>query len=196
MSSLLNEAEKCEVSELDGSNYSPWKYKGTMVQDHKGLWGSVGGSGTDEHNAKKSLALIGLSVKHSQIVLVMDCATVREAWRNLSNFYENSGLANKMHSTEELMTAKMADEDKVHTHAERLRSIFSKLGTINAAASDKQYKIALLQSLSKSYESVVVALENLIHTLSIEYIHASITREESRKPKCNDGDDANYGDER
>eukprot|EP00171_Calliarthron_tuberculosum_P003822 IDg3822t1 len=89
----------------------------------------------------------------------------------------------KMHLTEELMTAKMADEDKAHTHIEKLHGVVGKLGSIGAPVSEDQYKMALLRSLPRSYESLVVALENLIDNLSVEDIHARIIREEARRAK-------------
>ena len=47
----------------------------TMLLTHKGLWDSVVGSDDDRENAKKSLAVIGLSVKDFQIVHIQDCSS-------------------------------------------------------------------------------------------------------------------------
>ena len=85
------------------------------------------------------------------------------------------------------MRCKMNYDDKAQPHIERMRDIVGKVGTI----SDDQYKMALSRSLPKPYESLVVTSENVFDTLSIEDIHARILREESRKAKCNDGEDTN-----
>ena len=89
----------------------------------------------------------------------------------------------------------MSDDDKAHTHIETLRGIVGKPGNIGAPVSDDQYKMTLLRSLPKSYESLVVTLEKLIDALSVQDNHARIIREEARKAKCHEGDEAN-GSER
>ena len=88
------------------------------------------------------------------------------------------------------MTSRMSEEDKAHTRIETLRCIVGKLGTIGAPVTDDQYKMALLRSLPKSFENLVVTLENLMDNLSIQDIHARIIREEARRARCKDGDDA------
>eukprot|EP00171_Calliarthron_tuberculosum_P014945 IDg14945t1 len=103
---------KLEVTKLDGNNYAAWKFKVTMLLPHKGFWDAVNGSDDDVEKSKKALAIIDLSVKDSQIVYIQYCSTGKEAWDKLARLYENSGVANKMHLIEELMTAKMADEGK------------------------------------------------------------------------------------
>ena len=95
-----------------------------------------------------------------------------------------------MHLMEEVMTAKMADEEKAQAQNERLRSLVEKLGTIGAPISDGKYRMALLRSLPKSYESLVMTLENLIDNLSFEDNYARIIREESRQAKNVTSDDS------
>ena len=84
------------------------------------------------------------------------------------------------------MTTKMTDEDKSHAHIEKLRFIIGKLGNIRSPVSDDRYKMALLRSVSASYESLIVKIENIIGYLPIEDIQARIIREEARKCKFPD----------
>ena len=66
-----------------------------MVLMRKDLWSCIEGTNADVQKSNKALALIGLSVKFSQIVLIQDCTKPNDAWNKLSNLYENSGIANK-----------------------------------------------------------------------------------------------------
>lgn len=181
---------KLHLTKLDGSNYPAWKFKVKMLLTHKRLWNSVSGEDNDAEKSAKAMSLIGLSVQDSQIVYIQDCATGKDAWDKLSSLYENTGVANKMHLMEELMTSKMDVGTMAHKHIEKLRSIVGKLGTIGAAVSDDHYKMALLRSLPDSYDGLVVTLENIMDTLSIEDIHDRIIREEARKGKS-DGSSGN-----
>lgn len=63
------------------------------------------------------------------------------------------------------MTSKMSDEDKALEHVEKLHRVVGKLDTIGSPVDDEQYKMELLRSLPRSYESLIVTLENLTDTL-------------------------------
>lgn len=179
---------KFDVTKLNGSNYGAWKFKMRLLLVHKGLWNVVLGAEEDRDKSSKALALIGLSVSDSQIVHLQSCETGQEAWQKLASLYENKGVANKMHLMQELLLSQMSDEDQVQDHIEKLRRVVGQLGTIGSPIDDEQYKMSLLRSLPKSYESLVVTLENLVENLSIEDLHARILREEARRKR--DGEES------
>lgn len=186
--------DKFEANKLDRTNYLASKFKMQMLLTHKVLCEVIEGTDSANTNAKKEFALIGLSLKDSEIVHIQSCTTGNEAWMNLYQLYENSGAANKMHLLKELMTAKTTYRYKVLTHIAMLRSIVGNLGKIGTVVTNEQYKNALLRSLPKSYESLVVTLENLIDRLSFEDILARIIREEFRQVKSDGRIDAEFGE--
>ena len=182
-------SDKVGIARLDGNNYPSWKFKMRLLLIQKGLWNSVEGNDRDVSNAAKALATIGLSVDDSQIVHIQSCTSGAEAWMKYATLYENKGVANRIDLLNQLMTARMGEDDKAQEHIEKLRRVVGQLGTIDAPVDDQQYKLALLRSLPRKYETLVVTLENLLDTLTIEDIHARIMREEVRQG--NNGEDDN-----
>lgn len=132
METGFGESGKLGLTELDGTNYPAWKFKIKTALKRKGLWDFVQGTEAKASKYIKALALIGKLVNDSQIVYIQECITGINAWGNLSALYENSGVADKMHLMEELMTANMNSEQEDHSHVVKIRSVVGKLGTIGA----------------------------------------------------------------
>lgn len=77
----------------------------------------------------------------------------------------------------------MSEEEHSKDHIEKLRRLVGRIETINSKADDEQYKLDLLRSLPRSYNNLVVTLENLLDKLSIEDIHARIIGGTSKEVK-------------
>lgn len=90
---------------------------------------------------------------------ILEFESGKAAWENLSALYENRRVANKFHIIEQLMNAKMGVTEKAQEHIEKLRRVVRKLGTLGVIIHSDQYKLSLLLSLPRSFESLVVTLE-------------------------------------
>lgn len=175
--------EKVHIDKLNGTNYAQWKFKVKLFLIHKSCWNAVettDDSEPSENDIQKALAIIGLSVADNQIVHIQDCKTAKEAWRNLSNVYEDAVTASKIVLQDKLMTTTLESGGSVQEHISSMRSIVSQLAAIGVEIKDEQYIIILLRSLPNDYDQLVVTLEN-INNLKIGDIHARLMREEARK---------------
>ena len=175
------EGIKLDFAKFSGDNYPAWKFKMKLFLMQKGYWKAVTGEEKSAEKDEKALIMIGLAVNDDQIIYVQDAATAKEAWENLASVYNNPGTANKMYLQEKLMTAKLEEGKSIKTHIEEMRRTVSQLAGFNVKVSNDEYKLALLRSLPRNYESLIVTLEKLIDQLGIEDIHARLLREEARQ---------------
>lgn len=176
--------EKLHIEKLNGTNYNIWKFKVKLFMIHKDCWSAVDSTTALPQTDQKALAIIGLSVKDDQIVHIQSCKSAKEAWDALKMVYEDAGTATKVMLQDELMSSKLERDGSVKDHIGKLRSIVSKLSTIDVAISDDQYIIILLRSLPPEYDQLVVTLENL-DKLKVEDVHARLIREEVRRNSTN-----------
>lgn len=185
--------ERQEQEKFDGSDYQAWSYKMKMLLIQKGCWGAVEGTDLAEEKSQLALSYIALGLCNNQIVYVRDAATAKEAWERLKRTYENPGNATKMHLQEQLFTTKMGPGTSLKAHIEMLSMIASRLREIGCRVDDSDYALALLRSLPSSYESIIVALENMIDDLDVEDLHARLMREEARQNAREMNDNAPSG---
>lgn len=82
---------------------------------------------------------------------------------------------------------KLEEGTPVRGHIEQMRRVVGQLATLGSRIQDDQYKITLLRSLSKPYESLVVTLENMLEGMAIEDLHARILREGLRQGDARPG---------
>ena len=117
----------------------------------------------------------------SPIVHVEDCTSAKTAWLKLQNLYQEPSTANKMRLYEEFLSSKIDNSTSVRSHVEHLSSVRSQLRSVGVNIEDSLYKLAMLRSLSRKYDDLVVTLENQIDDINVEDLHSRIYREESRQ---------------
>lgn len=72
-----------------------------------GLWKAVQGTGTNEDKVAKAKAMIILSVDEVIFVHVAKAATAQEAWTNLQQAFEDTGLTRKVGLLQKITTTKL-----------------------------------------------------------------------------------------
>lgn len=182
----IEEKSTFKIEKLNGDNYFSWKFRMRNYLKKKGYWKAVA---EEENNAmanEKALIDICLSVDDNQIVYVESCTTGTEAWQSLAEVYENKGMANKMDTEERFTSKRLHEGESAKQHIEELKRLKTKLKQLGVEKTKEEYIMRLLRSLPKSYESLVVTLENIAEKLSIEEIHARVLREESRQKMSED----------
>ena len=90
-------------------------------------------------------------------------------------------MANKMDLEERCSTKKLKSGESAKTHIEEMKRLCTTFSQIGVSKSKEEYVMKLLRSLPRSYESLIVTLENMVSSLSVEDIHARVSREESRQ---------------
>ena len=72
---------------------------------------------------------------------------------------------------ERFSTKKPKSGESTRTHIEEIKRLYTKLSQLGVSKS-KEYVTKLLRSLPRLYESLIVTLENMVSSLSVEDIHA------------------------
>ena len=146
-----------------------------------GYWKAVAGEEENAEKNEKALLDINLAVDDNKTVYVESATTGKEAWENLTEVYENKGMANKMVLEEPFSTKKLKSGESAKTHIEEMKRLYTKLSQLGVLKSKEEYVMKLLRSLPRSYESLIMTLEIMVSSLSVEDIHARVLREESRQ---------------
>lgn len=80
-------------------NYSSWAFGMKMVLIREGTWNAVDvqeGSVVSNEVSLRALATICLSIEPINYSLVQDATTAQEAWTNLKNAFQDSGMTRRM----------------------------------------------------------------------------------------------------
>ena len=176
---------------LNGENFAVWKVRMRALLVSKGLWKvtepsadaevSAELSESDIGKSEQALALMVLAVEADQMIHIEECKTSREAWEKLIGIYAEPSAANRMRLYERLLTLRFPPGGNSRQHVQLFASTRTELRAVGISIDDTLYKIALLRSLSSSFEGLSIALEAQMDEISIDDLHARIYREEARQ---------------
>ena len=127
------------------------------------------------------MAALVMGVHSSHIYLVTTCETAKEVWDTLEAQYERNTLANKLFLKRQFFTTKMKEDQSVQAHLKAMKEITDKLGAVGAAVADEEKVVALLISLSPSYETLVTALEAQGDDLTLVFVEQAIINEDQKR---------------
>lgn len=135
--------EKFAIVKLDGTNYGTWKFKMKHFLIQKKCWIAVsydefGTVRPSEQHVNDAMSYIALSLKDDVIIHVQESSSAKEAWKNLAQVFEDAGTASKIVLQDELLTTKLLSGQSAQDHIAKMRTLVSKLKTVNVTISDDQ----------------------------------------------------------
>ncbi|KAH9650921.1 hypothetical protein KPL70_026553 [Citrus sinensis] len=109
--------------------------------------------------------------------------TAKEIWDTLTKLYEAKSLHNKIFLKRKLYTLRMAESTMVTDHINILKTLFSQLTTLSHNIEENERAELLLQSLSDSYDQLIINLmnNNPVDSLVFDDVAAFVLNEESRR---------------
>lgn len=126
-----------KVTQLDGSNYSTWKFAIKMLLKEKRLWYCIEYS--TERDEKQfqaddqvALAKIALSLKPELYQTISGCKTSKEAWDQLENIYQCANLNNLLMLITKLLTTKPNDGEKMNVYFLKMKETYDQIKEIQA----------------------------------------------------------------
>src|ERR1700710_2093633 len=159
------------VEQLEHDNWIPWKMKMEAVMQTRGLIGHMNGSKpkqavpitgateewqeantkweTDDCNAR---ALIKVAVHQNQAVYLFGAETARQLWEQLRAAKEPRGQAGILAWRKKLYGNKAKKDTDIPTHLATMRQTLEMLHLMGDEISDREYWMALMQSLPRSWE--------------------------------------------
>ncbi|KAI8130254.1 Retrovirus-related Pol polyprotein from transposon TNT 1-94 [Lucilia cuprina] len=160
-----------EIEKLGERNYDSWCIQMRNVLIHNGWWKLANGTAqledaeTEQARAlweaddENALATIRLCLKPSQINIIKNCQTSREAWLRLEEKYRPKGPLRKLSLYKRLMKLKMTKGVNTRQHIDYFTELVKKLSNLGIIIQEELLVIMLLNSLPSEYESFVASME-------------------------------------
>ncbi|KAG3231278.1 hypothetical protein PI124_g23628 [Phytophthora idaei] len=152
------------INKFDGTNFHTWKFKMQMVLEERELWEVTSGEVKLEHcmtaadqalfrkKSPKALAMICPAMEDLQLPLDRSAKDAHDAWSRLEGHFEKKSLANKLFLRRRFFTTMMEEGDDVLEHINKIKTLAEQLDAVGAPVSEGDLVIALLGSLSESYQ--------------------------------------------
>jgi hypothetical protein len=177
------------IEKLTENNYELWKVHMKSVLVYNDLWQYVDGTEVKpRENAhdwikkdSKALALINLSISHSQLNYVKKAETSKGAWDCLKGIFESKGPVRKATLYKQLLRMKKKANVTITQHVNDFTSKAGQLEEAGIEIPDELLSIMLLNSLPEEYENFSVAIESRDDIPTLEVLKAKLKEEEARQ---------------
>ena len=180
---------KYEIEKFNGNNFSLWKIKMKVVLRKNNCLAVIGEISIkvtdDKCNEINGNAISDphLLFKDRVLSSVIEKTIAKEILDTLTKLYEAKSLYNKIVLKRKLYTLRMTESTMMTDHINTLKTLFSQLTTLGHNIEENERAELLLQSLSDSYNQLIINLtnKNPVNSLVFDDIAASILNEESRQ---------------
>ncbi|KMQ83551.1 retrovirus-related pol polyprotein from transposon tnt 1-94, partial [Lasius niger] len=129
----------------------------------------------------KALALINLSISHSQLNYVKKAETAKEAWDCLKGIFESKGPVRKATLYKQLLRMEKESNATITQHVNDFTSKAGQLEEAGIQIPDELLSIMLLNSLPDEYKNFSVAMESRDDIPTLEVLKAKLKEEEARQ---------------
>ena len=186
---------KFEIEKLNRSNFSMWKIKMWAILRKNNCFAAIRErpieiTDDDKWNEMDSNVIADLHLALADVMLsnVEEKKKKKEIWDILIKLYEAKSLHNKIFLKRRLYTFRMVESTLVTGHINTLKTLFSQLTTLGYKIEENERVELLLQSLSDSYDQIIINLtnNNPADSLVFDDIAASVLNEESRQKSKED----------
>ena len=186
-------SERGSIGKLEGeNNWMVWKIqiKHLLLRDK--LWGYVDGtikckaSPSDaeqsayDSKCQEALTAIVLSLASNTVPIIQACEHPNEAWTALTQRFEASTLAAKLHLRKRYFRLDMAEGGNVERHLTEMQDLTDRLAAMGSKISEEDKAMTLLGSLPPSYRALVTTLGNQAGKLSVTTVTNAILDEQRR----------------
>ncbi|XP_054010889.1 uncharacterized protein LOC128893723 [Hylaeus anthracinus] len=177
------------IEKLTEHNYDLWKVQIKSILIYNDLWQYVVGSEVKpEENPQewikkdgKALALINLSVTHSQLLHIKKANTSKEAWDKLKIIFESRGPVRKATLCKELLQMESKPGTTIVQYLNEFSEIADQVKEAGIEISDELLSIMLLISLPRKFENFSIAIESRDDIPTLDNLTAKIKEEEARQ---------------
>ncbi|KAI5651490.1 gag-polypeptide of LTR copia-type domain-containing protein [Phthorimaea operculella] len=178
------------VEKLEGAgNYLNWKFQLKMLLKLEGMWDLIEAEETnvltsvDAARDQRALARICLSLKPGLFQYVREAKSSKEAWKKLSEVFEDRGLYRRVLLLRQLHRIQYNDYNNMTEYIERVTSLVQQLSDIGKVIEDEEIAEILLSGLPQEYDTLVSNLETLCISkkLQSELVRTRLLQEAHRK---------------
>ena len=164
------ESNSRTIAKLNATNYSLWR---TMIEDHlyyKDLYEPIKG---DVAKPKKMLKEDWKKIKKKTLASICQCVDLsfynqvskksdpHTLWKNIENIYQKKNAQERVFIMRKLMNLKLKKGQSIVKHLNELKGLTIQLSSIRQNMDDHIQATILLGSLPKSWNPLVISLNNL-----------------------------------
>ncbi len=102
-------------------------------------------------------------------------------WDTLKRRFERDTIANKLFLRQRFFSLKMKESHHIDELLRRMKLITDQFASIKAPIPDDEHIVALLLSLSRSYNTLVTALTAKEYELTLTQLHQALLNEEEKR---------------
>ncbi|KAK9002848.1 hypothetical protein V6N11_060426 [Hibiscus sabdariffa] len=179
---------KFEIERFNERNFSLWKLKIESILRKDGYLVAISERPTDFTNNNKwnemdenDIAYLHLALTDKVLLSIEEKKTTKEIWDYLTKLYKAKSLHNKNILKRKLYSLRMSESTSVIKHLNTLNTLFSQLTYLSYKIEQQERVELVLQSLSDSYDQLIINLKNIIFTghLVFDDVVAVILEEEN-----------------
>ena len=176
------DATKLQIEKLTNTNYDSWSFKVKMLLVKDDLWkfvledcpapvvisatSTVAASVENQTEIdkfkigdNKALAVISLLVDNSQLNLVRNATSAKNAWKSIKDHHQKDSLAYKGTLYKRLNQMRLSEGGDLESHLNEMEDLFSKLSSLGRPLEEDLKVIMVIASLPDSYSVLTTALE-------------------------------------
>lgn len=190
-----NSGIQTQVPKLVGTNYFHWQVQMKVLLESQDLWGIVETelrelpenateAVINEHREntrkdKRALHILYQACNEAVFERIMTSSTSEEAWDTLHKAYRGEQRVQRVKLQTlicEFDSCRMNESETVESYFNRITMIVNQLRMNEEKIEDQRVVEKILRSVTRKYESVVVAVEEYkdMTTMSITHGHTSI----------------------
>lgn len=174
---------------LSYDNYEIWKVRARQVLTREGLWSLINDellplkNQTQEWKNKNELALqtIGYLVEDSQLRIIQDAESAKDAWKKLKDYYVKDSSVSKVALVKKLSKLELSEGGNMHEHLTEFENLFEKLQNAGCAMDEDIKGAFMLASLPSSYESTVSAIQGRAEVFTVQFVKVKLLEEFERR---------------
>uniref|UniRef100_A0AAG5DG86 Retrovirus-related Pol polyprotein from transposon TNT 1-94 n=1 Tax=Anopheles atroparvus TaxID=41427 RepID=A0AAG5DG86_ANOAO len=162
-----------------------WKFKMEMLLQREELWIVISDTKPEPVTPQwaqkdaRARATIGLCVDDSQVGLVRDTASAKEAWEALKRYHE---AGSEVYLLKRLTRLELAEGGDMESHLQMFSNILQQIADLGEPIPRKWQVAMLLCSLPESYDPLTTALEQIsTNNLSLDLVKSRLMAEAEKR---------------
>ncbi|UYV84396.1 hypothetical protein LAZ67_X002013 [Cordylochernes scorpioides] len=180
-------ADELRIPKLDGNNYFSWAIRTKSILIQKDIWDAIEPgflSETSEKQKRKdnlALSIILLTVEDSFLDDIGDCKRAIDAWQILEDIHTKYGLLHILQLLREFFNIIKGNDEDMKEYFARMMECHRKLAKCHHGFGDGELALIMLLGLPKSYEPLILSLEQQEEKLSTSVVKSKLLLEEKRQ---------------
>ena len=179
-------AAKYEIEKFNESNFTLWKMKMKGILRKNKCLEAIGKRPKEITDEKKweelndnVVANLHLAISNGILLSMNEKMTSTKIWERLTKLYEVKSQHTKIFLKRRLYTLRMVESTTVTKHLKTLNILFPQLTAMEHNINKIDRAEILLQSLSDSYDQIIINLINSIAVMTFDDVPVAVLEEEN-----------------